>query len=106
MDDLFGMQVRFTAQPGKGDELAALLVEAATGLERLDECLLYLISRDGEEPDQIWVTEAWSDQDAHTASLQDPAAQALIERALPLLAAPPEALHLQPIGGKGLRDRS
>jgi quinol monooxygenase YgiN len=103
MDEPFGMQVRFTARPGEGDALAALLLEAAAGLDALDACLVYLVSRDGEAPDDVWVTEAWSDAEAHTASLEDPAARELIERALPLLASPPEALHLLPLGGKGLR---
>jgi quinol monooxygenase YgiN len=103
MADLFGIQVRFTARPGQGDAFADLLLEAATGLDDVADCLLYVVSRDAEDPDIVWVAESWADQEAHTASLQDPAAQALIERALPLLAAPPEAIRLQPLGGKGLR---
>jgi quinol monooxygenase YgiN len=102
MDDGFGMQARFTTEPGRGADLAALLLEAATGLETRDACLLYLVSRDVEEPDVVWVTEAWSDQESHAASLQDPAARELIERALPLLAGPPEARLLDHVGGKGL----
>jgi quinol monooxygenase YgiN len=103
MADLFGIQVRFTARPGQGGALADMLLEAAEGLDDVAECLLYVVSRDAEDPDVVWVAESWSDQEAHTASLQDPGAQTLIERALPLLAAPPEAIRLQPVGGKGLR---
>lgn len=102
MAEWFGMQVRFTTQPGKGDALAALLLEAAAGLSDVAECLLYAVSRDPDDPDVLWVSEVWTDQDAHTASLQVPGARATIERALPLLAGPPEALHLLPLGGKGL----
>jgi quinol monooxygenase YgiN len=102
MAERFGMQVRFTAAPGQGAVFAEILLEAARGLADVPECEIYLVSRDAEDPDVVWVTESWSDQEAHTASLEDPAARALIERALPLLAAPPEALHLQPVGGKGL----
>jgi quinol monooxygenase YgiN len=97
------MQVRFTAQPGQGDAFAAILLEAAEGLDDIAACLLYVVSRDAEDADVVWVTESWTDQGAHTASLQDPGAQALIQRALPLLAAPPEAIQLEPVGGKGLR---
>ncbi len=97
------MQARFTVQPGMGAAFAELLLEAADGLEARDACLLYVVSRDVEEPDVVWVTEAWTAQDAHAASLQDPAARALIQRALPLLAGPPEARQLKPVGGKGLR---
>jgi quinol monooxygenase YgiN len=103
MAGLFGIQVRFTARPGQGDAFADMLLEAAKGLADVAECLLYVVSRDADDPDVIWVAESWSDQEAHTASLQAPGAQALIERALPLLAAPPDAIRLQPLGGKGLR---
>jgi quinol monooxygenase YgiN len=102
MAESFGMQVRFTTQPGRGDVLAALLLEVAAGLSDVAECVLYAVSRDPDDHDVLWVSEVWTDQDAHTASLQDPRARATIERALPLLAGPPEALHLLPLGGKGL----
>ena len=97
------MQARFSALPGEGGAFAGLLLEAAEGLEARDACLLYAVSRDVEDPDVVWVVEAWTSQAAHAASLQDPAARALIERALPLLAGPPEARQLNPVGGKGLR---
>ncbi len=103
MADPFGILVRFTARPGQGGAFAEMLLEAAKSLDDVAECLLYVVSRDAEDPDIVWVAESWTDQQAHTASLQDPGAQALIERALPLLAAPPEAIRLQPLGGKGLR---
>jgi quinol monooxygenase YgiN len=102
MSDRFGMQARFVAQPGRGAEFAEMLLEAARGLESLDSCLLYLVNRDAEEPDVVWVTEAWTDQESHAVSLEDPAALELIQRALPLLAGPPEARLLEPLGGKGL----
>jgi quinol monooxygenase YgiN len=103
MDERFAMQARFTAQPGKAGEFAALLLEGATALESDARCLLYAVFADADEPDVVWVTEAWADEDAHRASLEDPATRALIERALPLLAGPPEARQLHPVGGKGLR---
>jgi hypothetical protein len=39
------MQVRFTAHSGHGEELAAVLLEAADGLAGVDACRLYLVSR-------------------------------------------------------------
>jgi quinol monooxygenase YgiN len=102
MAESFGMQVRFTTKPGLGDAFSALLLEAAAGLADISECLLYAVSRDPDDGDVLWVNEVWTDQDAHTASLQDARARATIERALPLLAGPPEAIHLLPLGGKGL----
>jgi quinol monooxygenase YgiN len=98
----FGMHVRFTARPGQGDALAAMLLEAADGAGSLDACQLYIVSRVPADDETVWVTEAWTDRESHDASLQDEQAQALIKRAMPLLAGPPEAIELRPAGGKGL----
>lgn len=97
------MQVRFTTQRGKGHEFVALLRDAATDLEDFDACLLYLVSQEADDPDSVWVSEVWVDNESHTASLENPQVRAVIERALPLLAGPPDAMHLVPAGGKGLR---
>jgi quinol monooxygenase YgiN len=96
------MHVRFSARPGRGDELAAILLEAADGVRALGACLLYMVSRSPDDGDAVWVTEAWTDRAAHDASLQDPGARELIGRAMPLLAGAPEATELAPLGGKGL----
>jgi quinol monooxygenase YgiN len=103
MDEPFGMQVRFTAHPGKGHEFVALLREGALDLEDFEACLLYLVSQEADNPDSVWVSEVWVDNESHAASLENPHVRATIERALPLLEGPPEALHLLPAGGKGLR---
>lgn len=102
MTDAYGMHVKFTAAAGQGDALAAILLEAADGIEADDACLLYVVSRSPAEADTVWVTEAWTSREAHDASLEDPAARALIARAMPLIAGPPEADELRPVGGKGV----
>lgn len=102
MANPFGMLVRFTAQPGQGDALAAMLLEAADGVRSLGACQLYIVSRVPADDETVWVTEAWTDREAHDASLKDEQAQALIKRAMPLLAGPPETIELRPAGGKGL----
>jgi quinol monooxygenase YgiN len=99
---LFGMHGRIVAQPGRGDELAAILREAAAGLEANSDCRLYLVSRALDDPDSIWVTEAWTHRAAHAASLADPAAHALIERARPIIAAFADRAEFRPEGGKGI----
>lgn len=98
------MHVRFAAQPGRGDELAEILLEAAEGTRALDACLVYMVSRSESESDThtVWVTEVWTDRAAHDASVDDPAARELIGRAMPLLAGAPDATVLRPVGGKGL----
>jgi quinol monooxygenase YgiN len=100
------MQGRIVAQPGRGDELAAILLEAAAGLEANPDCLLYVVSRSVDDPDSIWVTEAWTDRAAHAASLEDEGARALIARARPIIASFADRAELRPEGGKGLPAQS
>ena len=47
-----------------------MLLAAAAELEDDPGCLLYLINRQADEPDVIWVTELWRDQAALDASLE------------------------------------
>jgi quinol monooxygenase YgiN len=98
----YGTHGRIVAKGGKGDELAAVLREAAAGLEANPACRLYLVSRALDDPDSIWVTEAWTNRGAHAASLADPAAKALIERARPIIADFADRAEFRPEGGKGL----
>jgi quinol monooxygenase YgiN len=100
-DERFGMQGRFTAQPGKVGELTAILLDAATGMDADDDCLLYAVFRSPDEPDAVYVTEAWVSRAAHRASLEDEETKAAIARAMPLIAGI-ESTELQPLGGKGL----
>lgn len=102
MSDLYGMHVMFTAAPGQGDALEAVLLEAAKQAGASDDCRLYIVSRSPTNTDTVWVTEAWTSREAHDESLRRESAQALIQRALPLLACPPDATELRPVGGKGI----
>jgi quinol monooxygenase YgiN len=93
---------KLTALQGKGDELAEILLEAAGVLGADDACLLYVVNESADDPDTVWVAEAWRSQEAHRASLERDDVRALISRAGPLLAGSPEPIGVRPIGGKGV----
>jgi quinol monooxygenase YgiN len=89
-----------TARPGQGEELAGILLTAAAELEGDPGCRLYLINRQADDPDVIWVTELWRDQAALDASLDRirgsegvAAAMALVEDW--------QMIELEQLGGKG-----
>ncbi|MFC5471375.1 putative quinol monooxygenase [Cohnella suwonensis] len=98
----FAMYGKFKAQPGQGDALAGILLEAAEQSESVAGCELYIVNVSEEDSDTIWVTELWSDAEAHDAFLRNEDAQALIGRARPLIAGV-EPVKLRPLGGKGFR---
>lgn len=97
----FAMYAKFKAQPGQGEALAGILLEAAEECKSVAGCELYIVNASEEDPDTIWVTELWSDAEAHAASLRNEDALALIQRARPLIAGV-EPVKLRPLGGKGM----
>jgi quinol monooxygenase YgiN len=99
---MFGMHGCISAHPGQGEALAAILLEAAEAARDDDSCLLYFVSRAPEDDDAIWVTEAWTDREAHGAALQDAATKAMIARARPLIAGFSGRSEFRPVGGKGI----
>lgn len=96
--------MKFTAQPGRGDEVVELLLDAAGALRDVPGCELYVVNRSVAEPGVIWVTELWLNQEALDASLEQlrsDGGQAQIDRVTDLLAEPPERIELEPLGGVG-----
>jgi quinol monooxygenase YgiN/quercetin dioxygenase-like cupin family protein len=99
-----GRYMKFTAQPGRGDELAGLLLRAADSLRDTPGCELYVINRSPADPDVVWVNELWLSQDALDASLEQLRAgdaQAQVAELQALLAGPPERIEVEPLGGVG-----
>jgi quinol monooxygenase YgiN len=50
------------AKPGRGDELASRLLQAADRLHDDPGCELYLVNRQADDGDVVWVTELWRSQ--------------------------------------------
>lgn len=99
---MFGLHGKLQTVEGQREVLIGHLLKAAEVLEGLEGCYLYVISKDTEDAETVWVTEVWASQEDHRASLTLEAVQALIAAARPILAAPPEGQTLIPVGGKGL----
>ncbi len=97
----YGLVGKFKTQPGKQGELVSILMQAADLLQRNQDCIHYLVSTT-EEPDAVWVTETWTNKEAHEASLAPADVRALIAQAMPLIAGMSDRTEMQLIGGKGL----
>ncbi len=97
----FGMQVVMTATPGKGDELAALMLDASKLVSKLKGCQIYVVQLSTSEKDTVLITEVWESEDDHKASLSVPEIRELIGRARPLIAT---MVHhnAKPLGGVGI----
>jgi quinol monooxygenase YgiN/quercetin dioxygenase-like cupin family protein len=88
------------ARAGKGEELAQHLLAAAAELESDPGCELYLVNRERDAPDTIWVTELWRSQADLDASLQK-IADSASATAVKQLAERWETVELDLLGGKG-----
>lgn len=98
---MFGLIGTFTANPGKRDDLVAILIDAADALRANEDCISYVVGTT-DDADAIWVTEAWTTRAAHAASLEPPEVRAVIARAMPLIAAISDQTELRIVGGKGV----
>ncbi len=91
---------KITAQPGKAEELAERLLAAAAELEGDPGCLVYLINRQADDPDTVWVTELWrSEDDLDAAADKVRGSENAI--AVMALAESFEMVELDLLGGKG-----
>jgi quinol monooxygenase YgiN len=96
---MYGLIGKITTTPGQRDALVALLVE---GTAKMPGCLSYVVALDTTDPDGLWVTEVWDNQESHRASLQLPAVQAAIAGGRSLIAGFSNRVETTPIGGVGL----
>ncbi len=101
---MIGRLMTMTAHPGRGGELAAVLLKVAGRLRGFPGCEIYLISQDRDDSDTVRVTEVWRNEAAAQAALSAPPADDGPTPAdvLALLSAPPSRTDLDVLGGVGL----
>jgi quinol monooxygenase YgiN len=88
------------AREGQGGELAERLLAAADGLGGDPGCELYLVNRQADRPDVIWVTELWRSQADLDASIERIRGSADVAEVMSLVE-DWEMVELEPLGGKG-----
>ncbi|RIV40892.1 putative quinol monooxygenase [Micromonospora radicis] len=93
-----GFHAVMTARPGRGDELVALLLDAPSLPD--DDCVVFLVSRSGTDPDVVSVAEGWTSREAHARFFAADPAQAFVARLQPLLAGESHYTDAVPVGGK------
>jgi len=96
---MYGLIGKMRALDGQRDALTAILLES---LGRMPGCLSYIVAHDPTDDHAIWVTEVWTDEAAHRASLQVPEVKEAIRRGMPLIATFEDAQVTTPVGGVGL----
>ncbi|WP_211301584.1 putative quinol monooxygenase [Murinocardiopsis flavida] len=91
---------KMTARRGYGGEVADLLLTAADGLRGDPGCELYLVHRQADAPDTIWVTELWRSRADLDAALRGLAGDDDVAAVLGRIESN-EMIELDLLGGKG-----
>jgi quinol monooxygenase YgiN len=97
---MYGLIGKMKAVSGQRDALIAIVLEGAEGMPG---CLSYIVARDVEDADAIWITEVWDSEASHDASLQLPTVLAAIAKARDLVAGMETGVATLPVGGVGLK---
>jgi quinol monooxygenase YgiN len=81
--NMYGLIAKLVSVAGRRDELIAILAESTV---QMPGCVSYVIAKDAEDENAIWVTEVWESVTAHDESLSLPAVKAAIGKGRPLIA--------------------
>jgi quinol monooxygenase YgiN len=93
-----GVLLKFRAHPGRGAALAEIVTDLHD-IEEADGPVDWLVSRDDETPEVIWVTEFYRDQesfDRHYAESNE-AVEQRHEDLITILAEPPMRVMVHPV---------
>ncbi|GAA4302123.1 antibiotic biosynthesis monooxygenase family protein [Nibribacter koreensis] len=91
---------KMTAQPDQREALLSILLQASHLVSTAKGCHQYLVYKDLQTQDCIWISELWDSVEDHDNSLHLPGCRDLIMQAMPLLAGKPEKIELSLAGGK------
>ena len=93
---MFGLIGKMTAAAGQRNTLIGVLLE---GTQAMPGCLSYIVAKDPNDADAIWITEVWDSRESHAASLKLPAVRAAIAKARPIIAGFPQHFETVPVAG-------
>lgn len=94
---------KFTAKAGQAEELASILIEASKLVSTAKGCRLYVVSKDKNDLNSVYVTEIWDSKEDHDNALKIEGVKELIMKAMPLLdGQPTKGQELEILGGAGI----
>lgn len=101
MSDIAGV-IPFKAKPGKGAEVAEALAAALPHVEKEKGTPLWLILRSEAEPDNVFLVDLFTSEDARAAHMTGDAAKLIFATVPPLLAEEPTIHPSKLITNKGV----
>lgn len=96
---MYGLIGKMRSTPGQRDQLISILLQ---GTSSMPGCLSYVVAKDPQDGDAVWISEVWESEELHKASLALPSVQAAIKQARAIIAGFGERFETEPVGGHGL----
>ena len=80
---MFGQINKITTVPGKRDEVVRLVMN---GSDEMPGCHSYIVAKDAQDADVIWVSEVWDSAEMQKASIDISYVKESVEQAMPMIA--------------------
>lgn len=96
---MYGLIVKLTVLPGRREEMIGILKESAANLQG---CFSYVVAKDANDENTVWVTEVWDSMASHDRSLSLPSVQSVIPRAKAIVSSSNKIAVTSPVWGAGL----
>jgi quinol monooxygenase YgiN len=103
MENKYLLHGKLIAKSGHRDELADILIQASQLVSAAKGCKLYVIGKDENDANSVYVTEIWDSKEDHDNSLKVEGVRELIMKAMPILdGQPTKGQELKVLGGTRL----
>ncbi len=96
---MYGIIGSMQALAGQREALIDILLE---GVVVVPGCLSYVVARDPQDSDRLWVSQVWKDESSYRDALTTPALRSHLARGVPLIASISPPTITEPVGGIGL----
>lgn len=94
---------KLTAKLGYREELLSILLEASKMVSSAKGCQLYVLGKEENDLNSIYITEIWDSKSDHDDSLNIEEVRNLIKKAMPILEKQPEkSKEIEILGGVGI----
>ncbi|MBD0331152.1 MAG: antibiotic biosynthesis monooxygenase [Chitinophagaceae bacterium] len=94
---------KLTAKAGHSDELANILLDASKLVSTAKGSKVYVIGKDKDDLNSVYVTEIWASKEDHDNALKAEGVRELIMKAMPIIDGQPQkGQELEVLGGTGI----
>ena len=95
---MYGLIGKLISVENKRDQLINILI---AGSADMPGNISYIVSKDSEDPNGIWISEVWETRQQHLESLNLESVKQAMAQGKPLIADFASRFETEPVGGRG-----